>query len=223
MVESIMYFGIGFLFAALIGVAITPLIHGRAVQLTIRRLEASIPQSRAEIQADKDLLRAEFALSTRRLEMSVEQLMNKTTNQLSELGKKGDAINRLKIERDAQNVELIALKTRIEALNERLTAAGNEARLKAMSFHLCRRNPRHLNKKLGLAGQRAVRTLDAIHLFSASGWLGKDLTFLPGYRLWSLRPSCLLTHPTSRTISSRATGHQLYAHPAVLLAFSLRL
>jgi hypothetical protein len=128
MVESIMYFGIGFLFAALIGVAIIPLIHGRAVQLTIRRLEASIPQSRAEIQADKDLLRAEFALSTRRLEMSVEQLMNKTTNQLSELGKKGDAINRLKIERDAQNVELIALKTRIEALNERLTAAGNEVK-----------------------------------------------------------------------------------------------
>ena len=111
MVESIMYFGIGFLFAAVIGVAIIPLIHRRAVQLTIRRLEASIPQSRAEIQADKDLLRAEFALSTRRLEMSVEQLMNKTTNQLSELGKKGDAINRLKIERDAQNVELIALKT----------------------------------------------------------------------------------------------------------------
>jgi hypothetical protein len=136
MVESIMYFGIGFLFAALIGVAIIPLIHGRAVQLTIRRLEASIPQSRAEIQADKDLLRAEFALSTRRLEMSVEQLMNKTTNQLSELGMKGDAINRLKIERDAQNVELIALKTRIEALNERLTAAGNEVKAESDAVSL---------------------------------------------------------------------------------------
>jgi hypothetical protein len=128
MVESIIFFGIGFLFATLIGVAVIPLIHSRAVQLTIRRLEAAIPQSRAEIQADKDLLRAEFAMSTRRLDMSVERLKNKTTNQLSELGKKGDAINRLKIERDAQNVEVIALKTRIEALNDRLTAAGNEVK-----------------------------------------------------------------------------------------------
>jgi hypothetical protein len=42
----------------------------------------------AEIQADKDQLRAEFAMSARRLEMSVDQLKNKTTSQLAELGKK---------------------------------------------------------------------------------------------------------------------------------------
>ena len=52
----------------------------------------------AEIQADKDQLRAEFAMSTRRLEMSVEQLKAKITSQLAELGKKTDAINRLKVE-----------------------------------------------------------------------------------------------------------------------------
>ena len=121
-----MYFGIGFLFATLIGVAVIPLVHNRAVRLTIRRLENSIPQSMAEIQADKDALRAEFAMSTRHLEMSVEQLKNKATNQLAELGQKGDAINRLKIEREAQKVEVVALKTEVEALKERLTAAGKE-------------------------------------------------------------------------------------------------
>src|SRR5512143_3583072 len=106
-----MYFGIGFLFAALIGVAVIPLIHSRAVRLTIRRLQDSIPRSMAEIQGDKDALRAEFAMSTRRLERSVEQLKNKTADQLAQLGQKGDAINRLKIERDAQKVEVVALKT----------------------------------------------------------------------------------------------------------------
>src|SRR5512137_1460243 len=121
-----MYFGIGFLFAALIGVAVIPLIHNRAVQLTIRRLKDIIPQSMAEIQADKDLLRAEFAMSTRRLKMSVERLKNKDTNQLAELGQKGDAINRLEIEREAQKVEVAALKTEVEALKERLTSAGKE-------------------------------------------------------------------------------------------------
>lgn len=74
MIESIMYFGIGFLLAALVAVALIPLVHSRAVRLTIRRLEHSIPQSMAEVQADKDALRAEFAMSTRRLETTVDEL-----------------------------------------------------------------------------------------------------------------------------------------------------
>jgi chromosome segregation ATPase len=48
-----------------------------------------------------DLLRAEFAMSTRLLEINVEQLKTKSASQLAELGKKGDTINRLKIELDA--------------------------------------------------------------------------------------------------------------------------
>ena len=52
MIEPIMYFGIGFLFAALIGIIIVPLIHARAVRLTVRRLEAATPLSMAEIQAE---------------------------------------------------------------------------------------------------------------------------------------------------------------------------
>jgi hypothetical protein len=92
-----------------------PLIHTRAVRLTTRRLEAVLPESMAEVQAEKDLLRAEFAMSTRRLEMTVEQLVNKTTSQVVELSKKDDIINRLKVERDAQEIEIITLKTQVDA------------------------------------------------------------------------------------------------------------
>jgi hypothetical protein len=98
MIEPIMYFAIGFLLAALSVLVVTPLVHGRAVRLTLRRLEATIPLSMAEVQADKDLQRAEFAMSTRRLETTVEQLRTRGAGQLAELGRKGDAINRLKIE-----------------------------------------------------------------------------------------------------------------------------
>ena len=85
MIESSMYFGIGLLFGALIGLVLIPLIHTRAVRLTTRRLEAVLPESMAEVQAEKDLQRAEFAMSTRRLEMTVEQLVNKT-NQITTWG-----------------------------------------------------------------------------------------------------------------------------------------
>ena len=70
MIEPIMFFGIGFLAASLFGLMLIPLVHNRAVRLTMRRLEAATPLSMAEIQADKDQLRAEFAMSTRRLEIS---------------------------------------------------------------------------------------------------------------------------------------------------------
>lgn len=126
MVEPIMYLAIGFLLSILCGLAIMPLVHNRAVRLTTRRLEAATPLSMAEIQADKDQLRAEFAMSARRLEMSVDQLRNKTTSQLAELGKKSDAINRMKIELGEKNATIFALEAREKAVKEQLRATEEE-------------------------------------------------------------------------------------------------
>jgi hypothetical protein len=120
MIEPIMYFGIGFLLATLMGVAVIPIVLDRAVRLTLRRTEGSLPQSMAEIQADKDLLRAEFAMLRRQLEVRVEELKEQSTSQLAELGRKSDVINRLKIECEVQKVETLGLKSEIEALKGRL-------------------------------------------------------------------------------------------------------
>jgi DNA repair exonuclease SbcCD ATPase subunit len=120
MVEPIMYLAIGFLISMLCGLMIMPLVHNRAVRLTTRRLEAATPLSMAEIQADKDQLRAEFAMAARRLEMSVDQLKNKTTSQLAELGKKSDAINRMKLELGEKNATIFALEAREAAVKEKL-------------------------------------------------------------------------------------------------------
>jgi chromosome segregation ATPase len=134
MIEPIMYFGIGFLVAALIGLVVVPLVHGRAVRLTMRRLEAATPLSMAEIQADKDQLRAEFAMSTRRLEMSVETLKTRSTSQLAELGKKGDAINRLKIELGEKSATIFALEARDKALRDQLRATEEEFAVKTSTM-----------------------------------------------------------------------------------------
>ena len=80
----------------------------------------------AEIQADKDLLRAEFALSTHRLETGVGKLKEQNTIQLAELGRKSDVINRLKIEREAQKVEAVALQTELDTLRDRLRVTSKE-------------------------------------------------------------------------------------------------
>ena len=126
MVEPIMYLAIGFLVSMLFGLMIVPLVHNRAVRLTTRRMEAATPLSMAEIQADKDQLRAEFAMSARRLEISVEQLRSKTTSQLAELGKKSDAINRMKLELSEKTAQIFSLEAREKSIKDQLRATEEE-------------------------------------------------------------------------------------------------
>jgi chromosome segregation ATPase len=134
MVEPIMYLAIGFLVSMLFALMIMPLVHNRAVRLTTRRLEAATPLSMAEIQADKDQLRAEFAMSARRLEMNVDQLKNKTTSQLAELGKKTDAINRMKLELGEKNATIFSLEARERAIKDQLRATEEEFAAKTQAL-----------------------------------------------------------------------------------------
>ena len=146
MIEPIMFVGIGFLLAGLLVIGVIPLVHARAERLTTRRLEALTPLSMAEIQADKDQLRAEFAMSTRRLEMSVEQLKAKTTNQLTEIGKKSDAIGRLKLELGEKTATLFALEAKEKQLADEV---------RTLQFDLASKCDALTEAERALAGARA--------------------------------------------------------------------
>ena len=160
MIESVMYFGIGFLVAALLGLLFVPLVHNRAVRLTMKRLEASTPLSIAEIRADKDQLRAEFAMTTRRLEMSVDKLKAKTTTQLAELGKKTDAINQLKKELGEKTATIFALETRDKTLRDQLRGTEEEFQIKSGALREAERQladkEAELTKLLGDFGERSL-------------------------------------------------------------------
>jgi len=160
MIEPVMYFGIGFLVAALLGLLFVPLVHNRAVRLTMRRLEAATPLSIAEIRADKDQLRAEFAMSTRRLEMSVEQMKTRTTGQLAELGKKTDAINQLKKELGEKTATIFALESRDKNLRDQLLATEEEFELKSSSLREAERGladkQADLAKLIAELGERSI-------------------------------------------------------------------
>jgi chromosome segregation ATPase len=134
MIEPIMFVGIGFLVAGLLVIGVIPLVHARAVRLTQRRLEALTPLSMAEIQADKDQLRAEFAMSTRRLEMSVEQMKAKTSSQLAEIGKKSEAIGRLKLELSEKTAALFAAEAREKQLADELALFRTDTEIKSTAL-----------------------------------------------------------------------------------------
>jgi chromosome segregation ATPase len=127
MIEPIMYFGGGFLVACLLAIILISFVHQRAVRLTQRRLEDAIPVSMTEIQADKDHLRAEFALNARRLEMSVDQLKAKVTAQLSDIARKNEAINLLRAELLEKTAVTDELAARVKALGGKVTQTEQES------------------------------------------------------------------------------------------------
>lgn len=121
MIQTILLFALGFLCAAFLALLAAPVLWRRAVSLTRRRVEATAPLSKDEIDADKDRLRADFAMSARRLEMNLKILRDKAAAQRVEIDRLRHEVKELKAERDAQEGRLAAFETRTQ---ERETALG---------------------------------------------------------------------------------------------------
>jgi DNA repair exonuclease SbcCD ATPase subunit len=125
-VENIMYFALGLLLAGLVALMIMPAFWRRAVRLTKKRIEAATPMTMAEFRADKDQLRAEFALSTRRLEMNVEQLRKRLAEQVGDINRKKIDAAQLKSERDQHLLALRELDEREGELRARVLEMEKE-------------------------------------------------------------------------------------------------
>jgi chromosome segregation ATPase len=119
LVQSVLFFALGFLCAGFLALMVAPAVWRRAVALTRRRIEASIPLTRSEIQADKDRIRAEYAMATRRLEMNVKALREKAAEQLVEINRGREALKGLAVERTDKNHALAELGAKNEALRQR--------------------------------------------------------------------------------------------------------
>ncbi|MEO5807568.1 hypothetical protein [Devosia sp.] len=136
-IENVMYFALGLLIAGLGALIIMPAVWKRAVRLTKRRIEAATPITMAEFRADKDQLRAEFALSTRRLEMNVETLRKRLAEQLGDANQKRSDLGALKTERD-QHLSIVRdleareaeLKSRVLVLERETTDLAQKLRMR---------------------------------------------------------------------------------------------
>jgi chromosome segregation ATPase len=126
-IESMMYFALGALASALVMLMIMPAIWRRAVRLTKKRIEAATPITLAEVRADKDQLRAEFALSTRRLEMNVEALRKRLSEQLGDVSRKRTDLVALKGERDEHMAVVRELEEREQELRSRVLELERES------------------------------------------------------------------------------------------------
>ena len=115
MIDIGMYVALGFLLASLLALMVAPAFWRRAVRLTKRRVEMTMPMSASDIQADKDQLRAEFAIELRRVEVALDKAKDKAARELVEANKR--------------RVEISEIKTELEGTRGRLQEKDNANRV----------------------------------------------------------------------------------------------
>jgi hypothetical protein len=99
-IQSALFLALGFLVASLLWLLAAPGFWARAVRLTTRRLRESMPLTDVEIRADKDRLRAEYALKIHQQRVSLEETRLASARQVIELNRRDARINELEADLD---------------------------------------------------------------------------------------------------------------------------
>ncbi len=95
MIEAVMLAALGFLSASLIALMVAPTFWSRALRLATERMRNSLPVSEAEFRADKDLMRADFAVRVHQLEKDIDRYKLHGHRQFIEINRRDASIVKL--------------------------------------------------------------------------------------------------------------------------------
>ena len=162
-----MLVALGFLTATLLALTFAPAFWSRAVRLTTQRIKERLPVTETEIRADKDRLRAEFAMTVHRLEGKIEQADMKRARHMIDLNRRDACIVQLE-------GEVTTLRSKVEeyenarrvlehTVSERLPKV--EARLDEARTLLATRD--HEVKQLSGSTARQQQALDEARSINA--------------------------------------------------------
>src|SRR5262245_175247 len=130
-----MLVALGFLGASLLGLLVASAFWSRAVRLTTTRIKESMPVSEPEIKADRDRLRAEYAIKVHKLEMQLDTARLERARQLIEINRREASISTLETDvvqlkadlEENQNARRVLEQTVADKL-PRVEARLNEAK-----------------------------------------------------------------------------------------------
>ena len=135
MIEQIIYFALGCVVTALAALAFAPLFWHRALRLTRARLQSQVPLSMQEILAERDQLRAEFAVKHLELEQSMEKVRGSKTRDMAVIGRQSLAATKMADEIVALRNLDQSQEQEIRRLMEDLAGAESEAAAIRLELH----------------------------------------------------------------------------------------
>ncbi|GAB6841340.1 hypothetical protein HNR00_000577 [Methylorubrum rhodinum] len=135
MIETVMIFGLGFLLASLCALIALPTVNARATRLARRRIEATLPVSTAEVAAERDHLRAEFAVAQRRLERRAEAAAARSHADRAALGGRTMEAETAIAARLRSEAEVARALEKIAGLDKDLSTSRDEGAASLATLH----------------------------------------------------------------------------------------
>jgi hypothetical protein len=182
-----MLIALGFLAASLVGLLLLPAFWSRAVRLTTRRMRDTMPLTELEIAADRDKIRAEYAIKMHKLETLVEQVRLAGARQQIDINRRDARINVLEAEQErlgslleeAQNARRVLEQT----ITERLPKVEGRLTEAKKVLHARDREIAELARKVEAQAAALAETEAA----AASGQSGEEpVARAEGWRAWGL-------------------------------------
>lgn len=127
--ETLMLVILGFALAALIALFIGRFAWGLALKLGARRMQRQVPSTVAELQSERDRLRAEYAMLSRKLELRFSDIKMRMAEQMAEVTRNRNRVETLTGEVKRRDAELETWQAKAAGLEAQLaeTVRANAA------------------------------------------------------------------------------------------------
>ena len=133
-IETIMLVTLGFVVAALVALFAGRVIWSYAITLGKRRTERSAPATIAALQAERDQLRAEAAMLSRKLELRLDDLKTRLAEQTAEVSRNRNRIDHLIGEVEKRNAAVAEREEQIAQLNKQIEPLEAELATRTQSM-----------------------------------------------------------------------------------------
>jgi DNA repair exonuclease SbcCD ATPase subunit len=157
-IETIMLVALGFAVAALIALFLGRIAWVFALSLGKKRMQRSAPTTIAELQSDRDRLRAEYAMLSRRLELRMSELKAKLAEQMAEVSRNRNRIDHLISELRARDKQLNERDTELQSLRVQLGPLEQELTARTASGQQLKEQLRSRDEEV----QKLIQTLEKL-------------------------------------------------------------
>ena len=124
--ETLMLVALGFVLALIVALLFGRAIWNVAIALGARRNAKNVPVQMLELQADRDRLRAEHAMMSRKLELRLEDIKARMTEQMAEVSRSRNRVQSLAQQLDERESTLSIRDREVGALSSQVELQRNE-------------------------------------------------------------------------------------------------
>ena len=179
-IETLMLIILGLAGFALAVLLLGRLFWGQAVNLGKRRSRREDPATIAELRAEKDKLRAEYAMLSRKLELRLNDLKTRLAEQTAEVSRNRNRVGLLINEIKARDKEISRLETETEKLKSQMAPLEDELATRTQTAQQLREQLRERDAEISnLTARLDSARLELAHAVQATPAASPDTKIRP--------------------------------------------